>query len=202
MTHSEQINEIAAALSLAQRTMRGAKKDSSNPHFKSRYADLSSVWDACRDALTAQGLAVVQSAGHQDGALVVTTMLVHTSGQWFRDAVMVPVKDSGPQALGSAITYGRRYTLAAFVGVAPEDDDAEAAEARTAPPAPPQAQKPANYDAWVAGASTVAEAQGLKALETYFKAASLALRTYATTVDKDTWKALKVKAAQTPEVEA
>ena len=202
MTHSEQINEIAAALSLAQRAMRGAKKDSSNPHFKSRYADLSSVWDACRDALTAQGLAVVQSAGHQDGALVVTTMLVHTSGQWFRDAVMVPVKESGPQALGSAITYGRRYTLAAFVGVAPEDDDAEAAEARTSPPTPPQALKPATYDAWVAGAATVAEAQGIKALETYFKAASLPLRTHATTVDKDTWKALKVKAAQTPEAEA
>ena len=126
MRHSEQIDQIAKALSAAQKSIKGAKKDSNNPHYKSRYADLASVWDACREALTAQGLAVVQSAGSVDGQLRVSTMLVHTSGQWFADDLLVPVRDTGPQAVGSAITYGRRYSLAAFVGVAPEDDDAGA----------------------------------------------------------------------------
>lgn len=193
MRHSEQIDQIAQALSQAQKAIKGAKKDSSNPHYKSRYADLASVWDACRDALTAQGLAVVQSAGSVDGQLRVSTMLVHTSGQWFSDDLLVPVRDTGPQAVGSAITYGRRYSLAAFVGVAPEDDDAESAEARSKPveDAP---VKPKTYDQWVAGAKAIAEEQGVDALQTYFKAGSADLRKWATGHDREQWTILKVTA--------
>ena len=193
MRHSEQIDQIAQALSQAQKAIKGAKKDSSNPHYKSRYADLASVWDACRDALTAQGLAVVQSAGSVDGQLRVSTMLVHTSGQWFSDDLLVPVRDTGPQAVGSAITYGRRYSLAAFVGVAPEDDDAESAEARLKPveDAP---VKPKTYDQWVAGAKAIAEEQGVDALQTYFKAGSADLRKWATGHDREQWTILKVTA--------
>jgi hypothetical protein len=193
MRHSEQIDQIAKALSAAQKSIRGAKKDSNNPHYKSRYADLASVWDACRDALTAQGLAVVQSAGSVDGQLRVSTMLVHTSGQWFADDLLVPVRDTGPQAVGSAITYGRRYSLAAFVGVAPEDDDAESAEARSKPveDAP---VKPKTYDQWVAGAKAIAEEQGVDALQTYFKAGSADLRKWATGHDREQWTILKVTA--------
>jgi len=193
MRHSEQIDQIAKALSAAQKSIKGAKKDSNNPHYKSRYADLASVWDACRDALTAQGLAVVQSAGSVDGQLRVSTMLVHTSGQWFADDLLVPVRDAGPQAVGSAITYGRRYSLAAFVGVAPEDDDAESAEARSKPveDAP---VKPKTYDQWVDGAKTIAEEKGVDALQTYFKAGSADLRKWATGHDREQWTILKVTA--------
>lgn len=193
MRHSEQIDQIAKALSQAQKAIKGAKKDSNNPHYKSRYADLASVWDACREALTAQGLAVVQSAGSVDGQLRVSTMLVHTSGQWFADDLLVPVRDAGPQAVGGAITYGRRFSLAAFAGVAPEDDDAESAEGRSKPveDAP---VKPKTYDQWVEGAKTIAEEKGVDALQTYFKAGSADLRKWATGHDREQWTILKVTA--------
>jgi hypothetical protein len=196
MRHSEQIDQIAKALSQAQKSIKGAKKDSNNPHYKSRYADLSSVWDACREALTAQGLAVVQSAGSVDGQLRVSTMLVHTSGQWFADDLLVPVRDAGPQAVGGAITYGRRFSLAAFAGVAPEDDDAESAEGRSKPveDAP---VKPKTYDQWVAGATAIAEEKGVDALQTFFKAGSADLRKWATTHDREQWTILKVTAQHT-----
>jgi hypothetical protein len=130
MQHSEQINELAAALAKAQGTMTGALKDSSNPFFKSRYADLESVWTACRRALTENGLSVVQSASATDSGVAVTTMLLHSSGQWMRDTLPLNPKDLSPQGIGSAITYGRRYALAAMAGVYQTDDDAEAAHGR------------------------------------------------------------------------
>lgn len=131
MTHSEAINEIACALAKAQKAIKGAKKDSANPFFKSKYADLASVSDACREPLADHGIAVVQPpATLENGEIAVTTMLVHESGQWMRETLSVKPKDDGPQAMGSVITYLRRYSLAAFAGVAPEDDDAEAAEGR------------------------------------------------------------------------
>lgn len=131
MTHSEQINEIAEALARAQGLIKGAKKDSSNPFFKSSYADLASVRDACHEHLSNAGIAVVQTPSvADDGRVAVTTMLIHKSGQWMRDTLIAQPKDDGPQAMGSVITYLRRYSLAAFVGVAPEDDDAEAGEGR------------------------------------------------------------------------
>jgi hypothetical protein len=132
MQHSEQINELAAALAKAQGTMTGALKDSSNPFFKSRYADLESVWTACRKALTENGLSVVQSASATEGGVAVTTMLLHSSGQWMRDTLPLNPKDLSPQGIGSAITYGRRYALAAMAGVYQTDDDAEAAHGRGA----------------------------------------------------------------------
>ena len=131
MTTSEQINEIAKALANAQRVIKGAKKDSANPFFKSSYADLASVVEACREPLANNEIAVVQPpATLENGEVSVTTMLVHSSGQWMRETLSVKPKDDGPQAMGSVITYLRRYSLAAFAGVAPEDDDAEAAEGR------------------------------------------------------------------------
>jgi hypothetical protein len=114
--------------------MEGAKKDAANPFFKSKYADLSSVWDACRGALTRNELAVVQTPScviDEAGCLVnVTTMLVHSSGQWIRDMVSMKPKENSPQGVGSTITYARRYALAAIAGVAPEDDDGNAATGR------------------------------------------------------------------------
>ena len=130
MEQSEQINELATALSKAQGKITGALKDSSNPFFKTKYADLASVWDACRDQLSANGLAVVQTLSNDQDQIVVITTLTHASGQWVRGRLAVKPVKSDPQGIGSAITYARRYALAAIVGVAQIDDDAEAAMGR------------------------------------------------------------------------
>jgi hypothetical protein len=140
MKTSEQINEISAALSRAQGEMRGAEKDADNPFFGSRYSTLESVWAACRAALAKNGLAVVQGAEGDGERVTVVTRLVHSSGQWYESEIsMRPLpmmidrgtKERGvtPQSQGSAITYSRRYGLAAMVGVAPEDDDGNTASA-------------------------------------------------------------------------
>jgi len=128
--HSDTLNELATAIAKAQSEIKGAAKDSANPFFKSKYADLSSVWDACRAPLTKNGLSVIQLASAEGNKVTVETVLLHTSGQLISEALSVTAKEDSPQAVGSAITYARRYGLAAIVGVAPEDDDGEAAEAR------------------------------------------------------------------------
>jgi hypothetical protein len=130
MKRSEHINELAAALSKAQAEITGALKESSNPYFKSRYADLASCWDAGRVPLTKNGLCVMQGAESDGEGVTLTTMLAHTSGQWVESSLrMVPVKPD-PQGVGSCITYARRYALAAMIGLAQIDDDAEAAQGR------------------------------------------------------------------------
>lgn len=128
---SADIGELAAALAVAQGEITGALKDSANPFFKSKYADLASVWDACRTSLSKNGLAVIQVASTSDtGAAVITTTLAHKSGQWIRGTLaMMPVK-ADPQGMGSALTYARRYALAAMVGVAQVDDDANNASGK------------------------------------------------------------------------
>lgn len=121
--NSEDINELVTALSKAQGEITPASKDNLNPHFKSKYADLNSVWNACRSALSKNGLAVLQSTTTQDGQLVLVTTLAHASGQWMRSYMPVITQRNDAQGLGSALTYTRRYSLAAIVGVAPDDDD-------------------------------------------------------------------------------
>lgn len=128
---SEQINELALALCKAQASITGALKDSANPFFKSKYADLASCWDACRKQLTDNGLSVMQTTDIVADTVVVRTTLAHSSGQWISGILPVKSKDDSPQAQGSGITYARRYALAAMVGLAQIDDDAEAAQGRT-----------------------------------------------------------------------
>jgi len=124
---SEQINEIAAALSKAQGAMQNAVMDKINPHFRSRYATLASVLDSIRKPLSDNGLAVTQTIGIQNGGMVLTTMLMHTSGQWLSSEYPLPI--GKPQEMGSAQTYARRYSLAALVcNSSEEDDDANAAQ--------------------------------------------------------------------------
>ena len=129
---SDSIGALAAALSKAQADITGALKDSSNPFFKSKYADLASCWDACRKQLAANNLAVIQTVYvHWDkDESVLATTLAHSSGEWIRSELPIRAKDASPQAQGSAITYARRYALAAIVGLAQIDDDAEAAQGR------------------------------------------------------------------------
>ncbi len=128
MQKSDEINELAGALTKAQCKLEGAKMDGENPFFKAKYATLASVWDACRKPLTDNGLSVVQTCSVGEGeGLVLNTTLLHTSGQWIGGELAVKPTKNDPQGIGSAITYARRYGLAAIVGICPEDDDAESA---------------------------------------------------------------------------
>lgn len=124
---SEGIGKLADALAKAQAEVAGASKDRENPHFKSKYADLASVWDACRVALSKNGLAVVQLAESDGDKAAVVTILTHASGEWIKGRIVLKPMKADAQGVGSALTYGRRYGLAAMVGVAPEDDDGNAA---------------------------------------------------------------------------
>lgn len=132
MNHSESLDKLAPALAKAQAEMGGAVKETTNPFFKKKYADLSSVWKACKEALHDNGLSIIQSPTSDAGGRIgVATMLLHTSGQFITGEYTLGVKkDNDPQADGSSITYARRYALAAFVGVCPVDDDGESAMQR------------------------------------------------------------------------
>lgn len=138
------MKELYSALVKAQSQIRGAIKDSLNPHFKNRYADLGSVWDACRDALHKNGLAVIQlSDVDASGAPVLLTRIIHESGQHIEGRYPLVCKDpTDPQKLGSATTYARRYALAAAIGIIQEDDDGQAAATKPQAPAA-AAPKPA-----------------------------------------------------------
>lgn len=137
MEQSEQIDLLLTAVNEMQKERLFALKDSANPFFKSRYADLSSCWEAGRDPLTKNGLSVIQMTDYDDqGRPVIVTTLGHKSGQWMRGRLlMIPAKDD-PQGVGSAITYGRRYALCGALGICPDDDDGEMAMNRNQAPQP------------------------------------------------------------------
>ena len=124
---------IATALASAQMEMGRAMKDSTNPHFKSKYADLSSVMDACMDALNKHGIAVLQPPMDDETGRYVQTILIHgETGQSLDCRVPVITQKNDMQGYGSAVTYARRYGLMAMAGIAPDDDDGNAA-AKAAP---------------------------------------------------------------------
>ena len=128
---------IATALAKAQTEMGKALKQSNNPHFKSKYADLGNVMDACLPALNAVGIAVIQPTGEDDHGRYVETILIHgESGESLACRVPLIVGKNDMQGYGSAVTYGRRYGLMAMAGIAPEDDDGNAA-AKAAPKSQP-----------------------------------------------------------------
>lgn len=121
---------LAAALAKAQMEMSKALKSSDNPHFRSKYADLGNVMDACLPALNKYGIAVVQPFITDDiNGKAVKTVLIHESGETLECAVPLIIGKNDMQGLGSAITYARRYGLMAMAGIAPEDDDGNAAAA-------------------------------------------------------------------------
>lgn len=197
MTTSEQINEIAAALAKAQGEMGGALKDAANPFFKSKYADLASVREACLGPLTKNGIAVLQSPEVSGVTVSVETLLLHSSGQWVRGTVSCAAKDDGPQAVGSAITYLRRYALQSFAAVAPEDDDGEAAQGRHKAAgraqAPVEASVPPGYLEWLEGLQDVAE-KGSAALTNAWKTSPPTHRNLLPVEQKDKLKARAAKA--------
>lgn len=134
--------EFAKALVKVQGTIEGAKKDKRNPGFNSKYADLSACWDACREALQENDIAVIQMPvrGPEKHVSLATSLIYGPTGEQIGDVYDIPLKDpTNPQALGSALTYGRRYALCAVIGICPEDDDGNAAAAKS-----PAAKKPSN----------------------------------------------------------
>ena len=127
MLNSESITKIMPALIKAQGDFAPAVKAKVNPHFKSKYVPLDAVLDAISEPLRANGIAIVQQTDIQDARTVLVTRLVHESGEWIAGRYPVHPVKADPQGEGSALTYARRYALMALVGIAPEDDDGNAA---------------------------------------------------------------------------
>jgi len=127
--------KLEEALAKAQASFHAAAKDSKNPHFNSKYADLASIWSACREALTSHGIAVTQWLAHRDDQRLGIITRLAMAGEWMQSTWSIPVSKGDAQGYGSAATYARRYALAAAVGVvADEDDDGNAASSE--PPVP------------------------------------------------------------------
>lgn len=130
------IKQVAAAMVKAQRAFGPALKDRTNPAFKSKYADLGACLDAVLDALNVEGIALVQRQHPHEGGVMVETLFVHESGETFSAGMLaVPAAKQDPQGYGSALTYARRYSLMAACGIAPEDDDGNAAAKNFVKPA-------------------------------------------------------------------
>lgn len=134
-------NKVAAALVKAQKAFGPALKSSTNPHFRSRYADLSACVEAVIDALNDNGIALMQRVSPCDDGVIVETVFVHESGEIINCGQLhVPASKQDAQGYGSALTYARRYSLMAACGIAPEDDDGNAATRRQ--PAAPAVPTP------------------------------------------------------------
>ncbi len=131
MNTSEQITELAKALAAAQAEIRNPKKDAVNPHFKSNYTDLAGGLDCVRPVLAQHGLSIIQSTGMDGDMMMLTTRLLHSSGQWIESVYPVAKFPAPHQQVGSALTYSRRYSLFAMVGVAGTDDDDDGNAANT-----------------------------------------------------------------------
>lgn len=166
MKTSEQTDKLWPAIVKARQSMKGPKKDAENPGFKRdgkalKYADLSACIEAADDAGAAHGLVTLQEVTSDSAGASVSTLVVHESGQWVQsDPVFIPANKQDAQGFGSAISYGRRYSLKAFWNMADEDDDGNAAVAgmkqQQRPPAPPN-----GYDDWLTTVQDVAKRPGI-----------------------------------------
>lgn len=123
MNKSESIKEVATALAKAQSAIRPAVFDKVNPHFKSKYASLASIQDACKQALSSNGLSVAQSFEHEGEHVFLETVLIHSSGEWLSSKIKLTVDKNNMQGFASASTYARRIGLASMVGVVADEDD-------------------------------------------------------------------------------
>lgn len=122
------MKQIATALVKAQKAFGPALKTATNPHFRSRYADLAACVEAVMDGLNNNGIALVQQLTESDTGVIVETVFIHESGEMLNCGKLhVPAVKHDPQGYGSALTYARRYSLMAACGIAPEDDDGNAA---------------------------------------------------------------------------
>jgi hypothetical protein len=137
------VKNISQALVKAQKAFAPALKTNANPFFKSKYADLTVCIEAVIDALHTNGIALIQRNHDCDNGVKVETILLHESGEEFSGGILhVPALKSDPQAYGSALTYARRYSLMATCGIAPEDDDGNAASQPTNKSSAPNLKPP------------------------------------------------------------
>lgn len=144
VSRSATIGKLAGALAKAQGEMRNPPKDSINPHFKSKYADLATVRDSVIPALSKHGLSVLQLPCEFDGFPALTTLLLHESGEFVETTMLLRAGKQDPQGVGSAVTYARRYSLQSIAGVAADADDDGNAASRTQQQRPQQ-QQPDQY---------------------------------------------------------
>lgn len=138
MQTSPETNELFSAISKAQSEFKSLPFNRVNPHFKSKYADLTATLDMARGPLTKHGLCLIQSVSFNDNGYFVTTQICHSSGQWISESLKLLVQKQDMQGLGSAITYAKRYQAQAMLGLSGDDDDD--ANAASSPP-PPQPKK-------------------------------------------------------------
>lgn len=169
MNKSEQLNELAAALAIAQGEIENASKASQNPHFKSRYADLAEVLNTVRPVFSRHGLSISQFPSFDAGVVSVETILLHKSGQWMSGTISAPISKLDAQNVGSATTYCRRYSLAAVAGIAQEDDDANAAVGHA--PRQQRQPEPAPQPDWISLIANIAQAKTLDTLKGHFSVA-------------------------------
>ena len=137
---SESISKIATALVEAHKAFKPVAQSGVNPHLRSKYSTIADYLNAVQGALLNNGIVISQSVSKTEVGIAVTTILIHTSGEYLEsDACVLPVEKSNAQAVGSAISYARRYSLAAFLGIAAgtEDDDGTAASKTTQQKASP-----------------------------------------------------------------
>lgn len=144
----KKMKQIAAAFIKSKKAFSPALKDKTNPAFRSKYADLGACLEAVNDAFLDNGIAIIQETSEVESGVTVETVLLHESGETIRSGKLhVPAVKQDPQGYGSALTYARRYSLMAVCGIAPEDDDGNAA---SKPVAKPQAKQAKNFDAEIA----------------------------------------------------
>lgn len=154
---------IAAAFIKAKQAFSPALKDRTNPAYKSKYADLGACLEAVDDALLANGIALYQETSLDDSGVTVETVLLHESGESLRSGKLhVPASKQDPQGYGSALTYARRYSLMAACGIAPEDDDGNAATSKPPMPARPPKAPIVDVPTLIAGMEATKTLDGLK----------------------------------------
>jgi hypothetical protein len=163
MKMSDSIAQLAEALSKAQGQIDAASKGAVNPHFKSKYADLNALREVIREPLAVNDLSVIQLPRFSDKEVEVETMLMHKSGEFIAETLRMPVGQTTAQAVGSALTYCRRYSLSAILNLAADDDDGTAAT-QTAP----QKSEPVKAAYNLAVDAQKAAMQGAEAFRAYW----------------------------------
>ena len=193
---SPTLSEFATALALAQASIGSVTKDKTakTEKYSYTYAELAACLEAIRGPLTSNGLALIQGAFAVGNRVTVSTRLIHKSGEWVQNDLTLTAKDASPQAIGSAITYGRRYGVSALTGLAAEDDDGKAAQPQAGAPLKNELPAaPPGFQDWLDDLASTAD-NGYPAFAHAWKAAPETFRTYGTAQHKATLAALRKRA--------
>tara|TARA_R110002096_G_scaffold66306_1_gene161375 strand:- start:29346 stop:29933 length:588 start_codon:yes stop_codon:yes gene_type:complete len=148
MEKSESIKNIAIAMCEVQSSMESASKASDNPFFNSKYADLSEVLRCIKGIIPSKNLSFMQMPSFESGVVSVETIVMHSTGEWISSTSSSPISKSNPQGVGDAITYLRRYSLAAIFGLAQKDDDGNSNSEQSPQSKPSQQQTPDDNKPW------------------------------------------------------